>query len=169
MQPLEHSSRHPRLCGPLPCPSSQPRPARPWELGSLAWKVRNSPGQEALLSEGVVDVDEKQSCAGWRRWGGGGLLLKTCPMDWVVGGLLHPVPKGNMFESFVVASQAVWLDGSGGFILAEKQSHRWLGIPGLIRAYLSWVSPSHPSHFTALNYHSANGCRDRLWFLPSTF
>lgn len=46
--------------------------------------------------------------------------LKTCPMDWVVGGLLHPVPKGNTFESFVVAAQAVWLDGSGVLLLQRS-------------------------------------------------
>lgn len=30
---------------------------------------------------------------------------KTCPMDGVADGSLHPVPRGNAFESFVVAPQ----------------------------------------------------------------
>lgn len=54
---------------------------------------------------------------------------KTCPMDGVADGSLHPVPRGNTSESFVLAPQAVRL---GGFILTEEQSHRWLGIPALI-------------------------------------
>lgn len=51
----------------------------------------------------------------------------------------------------------------------EEQSHHWLGIPLLIRACLSWVSPSQPSHSTALNYGSASGAREglvsALWLL----
>ena len=71
MQPPEHVPRHPGLCSPLPCPGSQPWRACPRELGSLSREVRNSPEQEALLSKGRVDVDEKQSCSGWRRGEGG--------------------------------------------------------------------------------------------------
>lgn len=92
--------------------------------------------------------------------------VKTCPMDGVADGSLHPVPRRNTFESFVVALQEVRL---GGFILTEEQSHGWLGIPALIGACLSWVSPSHPSHSTALNYGSASGAGGGLWFLPSGF
>lgn len=61
-----------------PCPCSQLWWARPWELGSLALDVRNSLEQEALLSNGRVDVDEKQSCSGWRQGEGG-----RKPVQWM--------------------------------------------------------------------------------------
>lgn len=113
MQLLQRVPRRVGSCVPL----SQ-HPARPWDLGSLAQEVRNSPEQEALLSKGRVDVDEKQSCSGWRAGRGG---LKTCPMDGVADGSLHPVPRGNAFESFVVAPQAVRLAGSRGLLLQRSR------------------------------------------------
>lgn len=40
--------------------------------------------------------------------------MTTCPLDGLADSSLHPVPRGNMFESFVVAPQAVQLHSSGG-------------------------------------------------------
>lgn len=51
------------------------------------------------------------------------------PTGW---GLLHPVPRGNTFESFVVAPQAVQLPSSERVTLMWQQSHCWLGTPALI-------------------------------------
>lgn len=113
MQLLECVLRHVGFCIPLP-----QHPACPWDLGSLA-QVRNSPEQEALLSKGRVDVDEKQSCSGCKGGRGG---LKTCPMDGVADGSLHPVPRGNTFESFVVAPRAVQLAAQGVYSRGRAES-----------------------------------------------
>lgn len=164
-QPLERAPRHPGLCSPLPCPRSQPWRARLWELGSLAQEVRNSPEKEALLSKGRVDVDKKQSCS-WMEVGRGG--PKTYPMDGC-GWFASSCSKRKHLWILCCSSASSPAHRLGGFIFAEEQSHGWLRIPALIRACLSWVSPSHPSHSTALNYDSASGARDRLWFLPSGF